>query len=110
MDLSIFDERAQLTGQRDVASLYRAFEQVKDGRKARGKRYPLALLLTLIMLGKLAGEKTISGIRDWIAEREKELKAQLNWPKRFPVQSTYDEALAQCSGEEIAQVIARGSS
>src|SRR5579884_4149968 len=107
MDLSIFDNRAQIPGQIDGASLYQAFEQVKDGRKARGKRYPLALLLTLIMLGKLAGEKTISGIRDWIAEREKELKVQLNWPKRFPVQSTYDEALAKCSGEEVAQVIAQ---
>lgn len=107
MDLSIFDNRAQIPGQIDAASLYRAFEQVKDGRKARGKRYPLAFLLTLIMLGKLAGEKTISGIRDWIAEREKELKKQLSWPKRFPVQSTYDEALAQCSGEEIAQAIAQ---
>lgn len=91
MDLSIFDDGAQIkqeAWQIDVASLYRAFERVKDGRKARGKRYPLALLLTLIMLGKLAGEKTISGIRDWIGEREKELKEQLNWPKAFPVQST----------------------
>ena len=30
----------------DPASLYRAFEQVRDGRKAKGKRYPLPLLLT----------------------------------------------------------------
>jgi len=110
MNLSIFDERGQLKEealQIDTASLYKAFEKVQDGRKARGKRYPLALLLTLIMAGKMAGEKTISGIRDWVAEREKELKGQLNWPKRFPVQSTYDEALAQCNGQEVAQVIAQ---
>lgn len=108
MDLTIFGEGEQFkqeARQIDAASLYRAFEQVKDGRKARGKQYPLALLLTLIMLGKLAGEKTISGIRDWIEERKWEMKKQLDWPKRFPVQSTYDEALAKCSGEEIAQVI-----
>jgi len=65
-----------------VASLYRAFEKVKDGRKAR-EALSSCLSLTLIMLGKLAGEKTISGIRDWIGEREKELKHQLNWPKGF---------------------------
>src|SRR5689334_19557750 len=110
MNLSIFGPGEQIKQealQIDTASLYRAFEQVTDGRKARGKRYPLALLLTLIMLGKLAGEKKISGIVDWIAERKKELKQQLDWPKAFPVQSTYDEALAQCSGEEIAQAIAQ---
>jgi predicted transposase YbfD/YdcC len=110
MNLSIFDPEEQIKQealQIDAASLYRAFEKVKDGRRARGKRYPLALLLTLIMLGKLAGEKKISGIVDWIAERKKELKQQLDWPKAFPVQSTYDEALAQCSGEEIAQAIAQ---
>src|SRR5258708_38389101 len=36
----------------DPASLYSAFEQVRDGRKQKGKRYPLPLLLTLLMLGK----------------------------------------------------------
>ena len=38
----------------DPASLYRAFEQVTHGRKKKGKRYPLPLLLTVLMLGKLA--------------------------------------------------------
>jgi hypothetical protein len=48
----------------DPASLYSAFEQVTDGRKRKGKRYPLPLLLTLLMLGKLAGETTVNGIVD----------------------------------------------
>ena len=51
---------------KDPASLYRAFEQVKDGRGKKGKRYPLALILTLIMLGKMGGQTTISGIVDWV--------------------------------------------
>ncbi len=59
------------------ASVYQAFEQVKDGRNARGKRYPLAVLLTVLLLGKLAGETTISGVVDWVAEREGELKRRL---------------------------------
>lgn len=101
MNLSIVDPGEQIKPEGlpiDAASLYRAFEQVKDGRQARGKRYPLALLLTLIMVGKMAGEKTMSGIVDWRAERKHEMKAHLNWPKAFPVQSTYVEALARCSG------------
>src|SRR5437899_99734 len=76
MDLTTFDHPEQ-AGQEflaiDVASLYQAFEQVKDGRGKKGKRYPLALILTLIMLGKMAGETTIEGIIDWINGRTKEL-------------------------------------
>lgn len=110
MELSIFDGGEQV-GQGslsiDPASLYCAFEQVKDGRKAKGKRYPLALILTLVMLGKLAGETTIAGIIDWIKERKGQLKQLLNWPKGFPVNSTYSAALAACDGQELAQVIAQ---
>lgn len=73
----------------DEASLYRAFEQVKDGRKRKGKRYPLALLLTLIVLGKLAGEQSISGIVDWCKEHTCWLRQVLDWPRNFPVNATY---------------------
>jgi hypothetical protein len=90
----------------DPASLYRAFEQVTDGRKKKGKRYPLPLLLTLLLLGKLAGETSVNGIVDWIRERQVWLRGQLNWPKRFPTNSTYSEALARCDGEQIVTVIA----
>src|SRR5919109_1349411 len=110
MELSIFDGGGQV-GQGslsiDPTSLYCAFEQVKDGRKQKGKRYPLALLLTLLMLGKLAGETTIAGIVDWIKERKGMLKELLNWPKRFPVNSTYSAAEASCDGQELAQSIAQ---
>ena len=90
----------------DAASLYSAFEQVRDGRKKKGKRYPLPLLLTLLLLGKLAGETTVNGIVDWIKERQGWLRAQLNWPKRFPTNSTYSEALARSDAQQIATVVA----
>jgi predicted transposase YbfD/YdcC len=109
MYLSIFDSAGKAAGEAlsiDPASLYRAFEHVVDGRKARGKRYPFPLLLTLLLLGKLAGETTVNGIVDWIQERQGWLRRQLNWPKRFPTNSTYSEALARCDAQEIATVIA----
>jgi predicted transposase YbfD/YdcC len=90
----------------DPASLYSAFEQVRDGRKQKGKRYPLPLLLTLLMLGKLAGETTVNGIVDWVKERQGWLRAQLNWPKRFPTNSTSSEALARCDAQQLVTVIA----
>jgi predicted transposase YbfD/YdcC len=90
----------------DPASLYHAFEQVTDGRKPKGKRYPLSLILTLLMLGKLGGETTVNGIVDWIRERQAWLRAQLHWPKRFPTNSTYSAALARCDAQQIVAAIA----
>lgn len=109
MYLSIFErvEKEAVAGLSiDPASLYRAFEQVTDGRKPKGKRYPLALLLTLLLLGKLAGETGINGIVDWVNERAGWLRVQLHWPKRFPTNSTYSEALARCDAQQIVTVIA----
>jgi hypothetical protein len=110
MDLTTFDYLEQV-GQAfsavDVASFYQAFEQVKDGRGKKGKRYPLALILTLIMLGKMAGETTIEGIIDWIDGRKKELKRLLNWPRGFPTNKTYTDALSKCDYHEIAKAIAQ---
>jgi hypothetical protein len=91
----------------DAASLYRAFEQVRDGRKRKGKHYPLALLLTLLLLGKLAGETTINGIVDWIKERQDWLRGQLDWPKRLPSNSTYSQALALYDAQKIVSVLAQ---
>jgi hypothetical protein len=91
MYLSIFDSGEKVAAEGlsiDPASLYGAFEQVRDGRKQKGKRSPLPLLLTLPMLGKLAGETSVNGIVDWIKERQVRLRSHLNWPKRFPTNST----------------------
>ena len=109
MYLSIFDGGEKAAAEAlpmDPASLYCAFEQVTDGRKKKGKRYPLPFLLTLLMLGKLAGETSVNGIVDWIKERQAWLRGQLNWPKGFPTNSTYSEALARCDAEQIVTVVA----
>ncbi len=109
MYLSIFangDKVATEALSIDPASLSSAFEQVRAGRKQKGKRYPLPWLLTLLMLGKLAGETTVKGIVDWVKERQGWLRGQLNWPKRFPTNSTSSEALARCDAEQIVSVVA----
>ena len=55
-------EQAGLPEEVDVFSVYRAFEQIPDGRHQRGVRYSSALILTLIVLAKLAGMTTLAGI------------------------------------------------
>ncbi len=49
----------------DPASLFALLQRLQDPRKRRGRRYSLAAILTLIILAKLAGETTISGIAHW---------------------------------------------
>lgn len=110
MNLSTLDQIGQ-GGQEwlaiDPASLYHALEQVKDKRGKKGKRYPLALLLTLILLGKMAGQTKIARILYWINEQEKELRKLLNWPKDFPSHWAYTNALAHCDDQEVVQAIAQ---
>ncbi len=90
----------------DPCSLYHALEQVKDGREARGKRYPLALIFPLLLLGKLAGETTLHGALEWANVRASLLKKQLDWPRRFPRNAIATRALASCDAEQLVQVIA----
>src|SRR5437588_195590 len=109
MDLSTLDQVAQGSAEAleiDPASIYAALEKVKDERKKKGVRYPLALILTLLLLGKMAGETKIEGIIDWIDLRKQELKKLLNWPKVFPSYNTYIRSLEKCDDKEIAEVIA----
>ncbi|HEY1350113.1 MAG TPA: ISAs1 family transposase [Ktedonobacteraceae bacterium] len=108
MDLTTFDCGMQLGEQRetvDLQTIGSSFKKVQDGRKAHGKRYPLHLLLTLLFLGKLAGEQTVSGIIDWAKEREWWLKRQRGWPRRLPAVSTVTKMLQVCSAEEVEQAI-----
>jgi DDE_Tnp_1-associated len=39
----------------DFATIYRQFQTLADTRKRRGLRYPLAVLLTIAVMAKLAG-------------------------------------------------------
>lgn len=110
INLSILDQAGQVSQEVvaiDPASLYQAFEKVKDGRERKGTRYPLAFVLTLIMLGKMAGETTTEGIVDWVNLRKEELRRLLNWPKKFPTYNVYTRVLTHCDHQEVAKAIAQ---
>ena len=65
-----------------IGQLYAYFQTVPDNRNAKGKRYPLAYLLIVIVLAKLAGEQKPAGIREWIRLRWRELMGAFacHWP------------------------------
>jgi predicted transposase YbfD/YdcC len=78
-----------------VGDLWERLAGLADARHARGKRYPLALLLLLVVLAKLGGEDRPSGIADWVAHRAVALQAALGlrW-RRMPQHNTYRRVLA----------------
>lgn len=53
----------------DLADLAARLNKLTDTRDKRGKIYPLGMLLTMIILAKLAGEDKPSGIAEWIRLR-----------------------------------------
>lgn len=87
----------------DLTSLFAYLMRVVDPRHDRGKQYPLELLLVLILLAKLCGENTPSGIADWVAYRVDKLEAMKLLPKKkAPCHMTYRRVLQRIvSPEEL---------
>lgn len=73
---------------RHVQSLYEVLRQVPDYRAKRGRRYEAATVLVILLLAKLAGESSVSGIAHWARLREAWLKATFGLT-RLPCANTY---------------------
>jgi predicted transposase YbfD/YdcC len=91
----------------EVNSLYEALLRVQDKRKARGKRYSLAVVLTLSVLAKLGGEDEPEGMAEWVKHRAQELRAGLGIQRTsMPHAVTYWRILGQAIDvQEFEQVL-----
>jgi len=79
-----------------ISSLYAIFLKLKDKRKQKGKRYPLPMLLVLMVLAKLGGEDKPSGIAEWIEHRKAQLIEMGVLPReRAPSHMTYRRVLQE---------------
>ena len=75
-------------------SLMDAVVDIPDPRKARGKRHPWALLLTLISAALLGGQRTGRAIGQWVGDHKAELVTLLPLPATpLPSPSTLRRAL-----------------
>jgi predicted transposase YbfD/YdcC len=83
-------------------------KRVKDGRKRRGIRYRLEIILTLFILAKLCGQNKTYGIADWVQQRGSYLVEVLQLIyQRLPHHSTYRRILSdEVDGEELEQIVA----
>jgi predicted transposase YbfD/YdcC len=78
----------------DLDSLFAFLVRITDPRHARGKQYPMTLLLVLILLAKLCGENTPTGIADWVTYRIDALAGMNLLPKnKAPCHMTYRRVL-----------------
>lgn len=87
----------------DLNSLFAYLQRVRDTRKAKGKQYSLVLILVLMILAKLCGEDTPTGIAEWVKYRVDQLAEMKILPKRKgPCHMTYRRVLQSIlSPEEL---------
>lgn len=80
----------------DVGALYAQAATLIDQRKARGRQYPLALIVTVAVLAKLAGYTHVQDIADWAKLRCQELHVLFatKWA-RMPHHTTWSRILGR---------------
>ncbi len=91
----------------DIHGLYAVLMKVQDTRKLKGKRYPLQMLLVLMILAKLGGEDKPSGIAEWVANRKAQLiEMGILSRERTPSHMTYRRVLqSSIDPQQFEQVV-----
>src|SRR6266567_1615348 len=93
----------------DLDALYACLQTIPDHRDRRGVRYPLASLLMIGVLAKLAGQDSSRGMAHWAQLRTHEL-SQLFHLKResMPHYSTWSRVLGHgVEPNEVEQIVGR---
>lgn len=91
----------------DLDALCVSLQTITDHRHRRGMRYPLASVLMVGVLAKLAGQDSSRGIAHWAKLRTREL-SQLFHLKRetMPHYSTWSRILRQAVGpKEVEEIV-----
>ena len=76
------------TEAKQIHSLYQKLQAVPDYRCKRGRRYEAAKVMVIVLLAKMAGEESLSGLAEWASLREAWLKEVLGL-RRMPCANTY---------------------
>ena len=100
MESNIETAEVHEIGPEQVQSLHVLLRQVSDYRHKRGRRYEAATVLVILLLAKLAGESTVSGMAHWARLREPWLKEVLGL-KRLPCTNTYHYVCAHLDVGEL---------
>lgn len=89
-----------------LTSLYETLQELPDPRRAQGKRYELALILSLVVLAKLAGQTSLCGATEWLRHRSAALAERFGLRRTcMPCQMTYCNVLAVIDGERLDEIL-----
>ena len=99
----------------DIGTLYSQAQTLIDHRKARGLRYPLALIVTVAILAKLAGYSRVEDVADWAKLRAQELHLLFATKRaQMPHHTSWSRILGRAVDvaalERLAQTVATPSS
>jgi predicted transposase YbfD/YdcC len=89
------------------STLLSALQMVPDPRKARGKRYPWTLLLTIIVAGLASNYQGARAIAQWARLHLSELRTALPTLTRIPSESTLLRTLRQIDVGALEQHLAQ---
>lgn len=88
-----------------TVNLIEALQQVEDPRHARGQRYPLWVVLLLVILGMMSQCQGYCSLETFARRHKDELIAALGLPlKRLPSDSTFRLILQQLDYVQLIQV------
>jgi predicted transposase YbfD/YdcC len=92
----------------NLSSLSTRFQGLTDKRKAKGKRYALAMILMGMFLAKLCGEDKPSGIAEWVKLRGGWIAKALGLErKEMPSHHTYRRIIADVIDVDEFEDLAR---
>jgi predicted transposase YbfD/YdcC len=93
----------------DVDALYAHATALTDGRKPRGVRYPLPLLITVAVLAKLAGFVHMEDVADWAKLRRFDLQHFFGTKRvSMPHHTTWSRVLGSAVDvQELNQLVQR---
>lgn len=91
----------------DLWRLFRRWGEVRDLRKAKGKRYPLPALLSIAVLAKLAGQQPPQAIAEWAQLRRRALCGLFGlYRHAMPVLRTWNRIFAESlSVDELESLV-----
>ena len=91
----------------DLEALYACLQTIADHRKRRGRQYPLARLLMIAVLAKMAGQNSSRAIAEWAQLRAVELSQLFALPRqKMPHYSTWSRVLAHAVDvAEVEQIV-----
>jgi predicted transposase YbfD/YdcC len=109
MDYSTFTLSTRVEDDQEklpVLSLYQTLQALPDRRRKQGKRYELALVLSLLVLAKLAGQTSLSAATEWVRHRCEPFAQRFGLRRQqMPCQMTYCNVLARVDSKQLDELL-----